>query len=275
MKKLRLFVENFFIYGIGGVISKIIPLIMVPIITRLMPDSSFIGINDMSVTLINFSTQICTLGLYDAMYRMFFENGDEEFKRNICSTTLTITFASSLIAAVLLIIFRYPISEWFFTDRKLSYLVFVAAISTVVSGTNSIVAAPTRMQNQRIRFIVMNTIGPILSYSISIPLIIRGYYIVALPIAAAISGLIKEVTFWVFNKKWFQIGFVDSALLKQLLRIGIPLLPNFLIYWVFNYSDKMMITNILDMSQTGLYSVGSKLGLASQLIYTLKRSSTS
>ena len=45
-------------------------------------------------------------------------------------------------------------------------------------------------------------------------------------------------------------------------------MPNFLIYWVFNSSDKLMITNILGTSATGIYSVGSKLGHASQLIYT-------
>ena len=56
--------------------------------------------------------------------------------------------------------------------------------------------------------------------------------------------------------------------LKPLLTIAIPLLPNFLIYWIFNSSDKLMITNLLNTSATGIYSVGAKLGHASQLIYT-------
>jgi len=36
MNKLRLFLENFIVYGLGGIINKIVPLIMVPIVTRLM-----------------------------------------------------------------------------------------------------------------------------------------------------------------------------------------------------------------------------------------------
>lgn len=73
MKKLKLFLENFLIYGFSGILSKIIPLIMVPIVTRLMPDSSYFGISDMQSTLISFGSALAILGMYDAMYRMFFE----------------------------------------------------------------------------------------------------------------------------------------------------------------------------------------------------------
>ena len=45
-------------------------------------------------------------------------------------------------------------------------------------------------------------------------------------------------------------------------------MPNFLVYWIFNSSDRLMITSLIGTAATGLYSVGSKLGHASQLIYT-------
>ena len=50
--------------------------------------------------------------------------------------------------------------------------------------------------------------------------------------------------------------------------IGLPLFPNFLIYWVFNSCDRLMISKILGMEYTGIYAVGSKFGQISQLIYT-------
>ena len=54
MSKLRLLAENFLIYGVGGVISKMVPLIMTPIIVRLMPDSACYGVNDLSNTMTGF-----------------------------------------------------------------------------------------------------------------------------------------------------------------------------------------------------------------------------
>lgn len=268
MNKFRLFVENILVYGIGGIIGKIVPLIMVPIVTRLMPDTSYYGISDLSNTVASFGSAIAGLGLYDAMFRMFFEKDEHSFKRNVCSTTLNLALISSASVFILMTFFKNDIAKVFLGDERYSYLIYITAFTTLVSATNNIIAAPTRMQNKRIIYLVANTVGPLLSYAIAIILIMNKYYIIALPIGALISGLVMEICFYYLNHRWFRIGMIDKELAKQLLKIGIPLLPNFLIYWVFNSSDKIMIVNLLSSSESGIYSVGSKLGHASQLIYT-------
>lgn len=268
MNKLKLFIENFLIYGLGGIISKIVPLIMVPIVTRLMPSSDYYGLSDLSNTVVQFASAIAVMGMYDAMYRMFFEKDDEEYKKSVCSTALVFALFTSLAVFVVLVILKEQIAQWFFSDRKYAYIVYLSAMATLVGATNSIISAPTRMQNKRKIFLVTNTVSPILSYAISIPMILGGYYTIALPLAAVVSGATMELAFWIMNKEWFNLRRFDINLLKPLLAIAIPLFPNFLIYWVFNSCDKVMITNMIGIGAAGIYSVGSKLGHASQLIYT-------
>lgn len=268
MNKIKLFLENFLVYGLGGIISKIIPLIMVPIITRLMVDSSYYGISDMSNTIVSFASAIALMGMYDAMYRMFFDNEDFENKRGICSTAFIFSITVSFIIFVFMILIRNQLATLFFGDSKYSYLIYITAIATLVGATNNIVSAPTRMQNKRKTYLVMNIVTPVISYLIAIPLLLKGYYVVALPLSGAISAILNEIVFICLNKKWFSFKSIKFEFLKPLLKIGIPLMPNFLIYWIFNSSDKLMITNILTTAETGIYSVGSKLGHASQLIYT-------
>ena len=268
MNKLKLFIENFLVYGLGGVISKIVPLIMVPIVTRLMPSSDYYGLSDLSNTVVQFASALAIMGMYDAMYRMFFEKDDEEYKKSVCSTALVFTLFTSLAVFVVLVILKEQIAQWFFSDRKYAYIVYLSAMATLVGATNSIISAPTRMQNKRKIFLVTNTISPILSYAISIPMLLAGYYTIALPLAAVVSGATMELAFWIMNKEWFSLRRFDINLLKPLLVIAIPLFPNFLIYWLFNSCDKVMITNMIGIGAAGIYSVGSKLGHASQLIYT-------
>lgn len=268
MQKLKLFVENFLVYGVGGIISKIIPLIMVPIVTRLMPNSAYYGISDLSNTVVSFCSALAVMGMYDAMYRLFFEKDDEQYKKSICSTALAFTTMTSVIIFILMIIFREQIARYFFSDEKYAYVVYLSAMATLVGATNNIISAPTRMQNKRKIFLITNTISPLLSYSISIPMLMAGHYVIALPLAAVIANATMEVAFAIMNRSWFDFKKFDVRILKQLLVIAIPLLPNFLIYWVFNSSDKIMITNLIGVAASGVYSVGSKLGHASQLIYT-------
>lgn len=267
MKKFKLFIENLLVYGLGGIISKIIPLIMVPIITRLMPNTEYYGLSDLSNTLISIGSALAVMGMYDAMYRMFFEKDENEFKKKVCSTAFLFTLMTSVVVFLLMCLLAKPIATLFFKDRSLGYLVYLSAIATLVGATNSIISAPTRMQNKRTVFLIANTVSPLLSYGISIPLLLGGHYIIALPLAGIISGVTMEATFYLLNRSWFSLRDFDIKLLKPMLLIAIPLLPNFLIYWVFNSSDKLMITNLLDVGEAGIYSVGSKLGHASQLIY--------
>lgn len=268
MSKLKLFFENFLVYGVGGVISKIIPLIMVPIVTRIMPGTEYFGISDLSNTVVSFGSAIAIMGMYDAMYRLFFEKNEEDYKRKVCSTALVFTVITSGIVFLIMLLLRDVIAQYFFENRKYAYVVYISAIATLVGATNSIISAPTRMQNKRKVFLVTNTLTPVLSYSISIPMLLAGHYIIALPLAGVISSITMEVTFGILNKKWFNPKLFDKELLKQLLVIAVPLLPNFLIYWVFNSCDKVMITNMIGLGAAGIYSVGSKLGHCSQLIYT-------
>lgn len=268
MGKVRLFIENFLVYGLGGIISNVVPVIMLPIVTRLMPNSTYFGVNDMSSTIVSFASALAILGMYDAMYRMFFEKEGIEYKKKVCSTTFMFNLFMSFIVFIFIIVFRNEISKMFFGDIYYANILYITAIATLVGATNSIIAAPTRMQNKRKIFLVTNTVSPILSYGISIPMLLSGHYLIALPLAATTASLIMEVTFWILNKEWFSLRRFDVKILNQLLRIGVPLLPNFLIYWIFNSSDKVMVTNILNIGEAGIYSVGAKLGMASQLIYT-------
>ncbi len=72
MSKLKLFAENFFAYGLGGVISKAIPLVMIPVVTWIMPNTDYFGISDLSNTVVGIGSAIAIMGMYDAMYRLFF-----------------------------------------------------------------------------------------------------------------------------------------------------------------------------------------------------------
>lgn len=268
--KLKLFVSNFLVYGMGGIIAKVVPLIMLPIITRLMPNTEYFGVSDMSAVVVSFCSALAIMGMYDAMYRMFFDRNEDDlaYKKEICSTAFVFTLCTSLIVFIVLLLLKDFIAEAFLGNKEYTYVVYITAIATLIGATNTIVSAPTRMQNKRGVFLITNFLSPILSYSVSIPLLLNGYYVLALPVAGVVSALILEVSFILLNRKWFSFRKFNFKYLKQMLLIAVPLLPNFIIYWVFDSSDRLMLTNILGIGVTGIYSVSAKLGHVSQLIYT-------
>ena len=128
MSKLKLFASNMIVYGAGGIIGKVIPLIMVPIVTRLMPNSSYYGISDMANTILSFCSSLAIMGMYDAMYRMFFERDEKDlaYKREVCSTALTFTLMTSAVVFVIMLLLKEYLAQWFFEDKQYSYIIMHA-----------------------------------------------------------------------------------------------------------------------------------------------------
>lgn len=266
--RLRLFVENMLVYGLGGVIGKLVPLVMLPVVTRLMPGTTYFGLSDLSNTLVSFGQAFAIMGMYDAMFRMFFEQDELNYKRRVCSTAFFFVTSCSLIVASVIFIFRDSISGVLFGSVEFSSLATVSALSVLVGGNNSIIQAPTRMQNKKITFIAMNLVTSILSYLITIPMILAGMYLMALPVGGLLASLTALIVFAVLNRNWFSFGAFDGKLLREMLAIGVPLMPTFLFYWIFNSADRIMIVNLIGADASGIYAVAAKLGHVSQLIYT-------
>lgn len=267
MNKLKLFLENFLIYGLGSVAAKAVPLLMLPVVTRLMPNTEFFGISDMSTTIASLCSAIAVMGMYDAMYRLFFDSEEEKYRKEICATTFAFTWSSSLIIFIVMLLAREWLATIFFGSAAYVNVVCITAVSTLMGATNTIISAPTRLQNKRRVYVTMNVVAPLLAYSISIPLLMRGWYLLALPLASAVSAIAVQITFYLLNRRWFPFHKAKKKYLRPLLKLALPLLPNYLFYWLLNSGDRVMITNLMGMAQTGIYSAGAKMGQLSQLIY--------
>lgn len=266
--RTKLFLENFFVYGLGSILSKIAPVIMLPIVTRLMPDTTYYGLSDLSNIAVSFGSAIAVMGMYDAMFRMFFEKNDLDYKKEICSSALNFVMIDGIIMCLVLFLLKSYFSVWIFNDAKYVNLLNFTSFSILITTLNRIVMAPTRMQNKRKIFVITNTISPIIGYSISIPMLLHKNYLYALPAAALISSSIMLLLFYILNRKWFDFKKVNIDLIKEMLKIGAPLMPGFIIYWVFTSCDRLMISKQIGNSFVGIYGVGARVASISQFIYT-------
>ncbi len=266
MNRLKLFVENFFVYGFANIVGKIVPLIMLPIVTRLIPDTSIYGINDILRVVVSFASTFALLGLYDAMFRLYFDKEDLLYRKAICSTAFAVVFRSGLLVAIVLIILSKVLSVVFFNSEEYYLWIILIGIQVFISAIGSIIKAPTRIQNKRKIFVVVNVLNPIISYSVSISLVIFVDPLFGLVFGSFTTSVVDLIIFWILNKKWFREK-MNKKLAIDLLKFGLPLVPNLLIFWVFNSFDRIMISNILGPSYNGIYAIGARIAQISQFIY--------
>jgi O-antigen/teichoic acid export membrane protein len=265
--RAKLFLENFFVYGLGSILAKLAPVIMLPIVTILMPDTTYYGLSDLSSITVSFGSAIAIMGMYDAMFRMFFEKDDLEYKKEVCSNALNFVMISGITMCLLLFVFKSYFSVWIFNDEKYVNLLNFTSFSILITTLSGIVIAPTRMQNKRKIFLIANTISPILGYSISIPMLFHKNYLYALPAAALISSSVMLIVFYALNREWFDFKKINIALIREMLKIGAPLMPTFIMYWIFTSCSRLMISKMLGNDFVGIYGVGTRVASISQFIY--------
>lgn len=267
MSRFKLFIENFLAYGFINILNKIIPLLMLPIVTRMLPNTSDFGRFDLFNMIINFGSSFAVLGIYDAIFREYFEKDDPQYKMKVTSTGMQIVLLSSFVVMLILIIFNKAFSQVFLGDANSTFIIVTAAIGVFLSANRNIISAPTRMQNRRTIYVVSGLSNSITYYGLAILLVYIGLGYHGLIYGNLIASLGILLFFWILNKKEFHFKLYDKEIAKTLLKIGLPLLPVFVIYWAFNSTDKIMITHMLDVAQVGIYSIGARVASISQFIY--------
>ncbi|MGL6115872.1 MAG: oligosaccharide flippase family protein [Cetobacterium sp.] len=267
--RLKLFLENFLFYGGLSMLTKALPFITLPIITRLLANASAYGIADMFNLINSFGTAIAVLGMYDAIFREFFEDRENNnYQIKVTSTGLIIVLGSSIVMILLTLLFNKYITILLFENLKYQGLVSLSAFAIGIAGISTIVAAPTRMRNNRRVYLYTGVFFPILGFLATYSLIKLNYTYEAIVYSNLGVSLTSLITFYILNKRDFEFKSFDKKIMKELFKIGLPLLPTFLIYWVYNSMDRVMINRMLGPTELGIYSVGAKVASVSQLVYT-------
>lgn len=267
MKRIKLFLENFLAYGFINIINKFIPFLLLPVITRLLNDPSDFGVYDMYNTIIGFASPLILLGMYDAMFREYFEKENIQYRYNVTATANRIVLVTSIVASILLALFSSSFSTLFFGTSQYSFVVILAAVEMFLSNNRTIIAGPTRIQNKRKIYVFSGLFSGLSYYLFAIFLINLGYSFFGMIYAHILSTFLVLLFFLRLNKTYFTKGRFDKKIAKELFSIGLPLVPTFMIYWVYNSMDKLIITNMLGTGELGIYSIGSKMSSVSSLIY--------
>lgn len=250
-------------------LTKALPFITLPILTRLLPDASAYGIADMFNLINSLGTAIAVLGMYDAVFREFFEDKENtEYQKKVTSTGLIIVLCSSVIMIILTLVFNKYITVLLFKNLEYQNLVTLSAFAIGIGGISSIIAAPTRMRNNRKIYLYTGVSFPIIGFIVTYSLIRLGYTYEAIVYSNLVMSITSLITFYILNRKDFVFNMFDKKIMKELFKIGLPLLPTFLIYWIYNSMDRVMINRMLGPTELGIYSVGAKVASISQLVYT-------
>lgn len=252
MNQYKSLIKNSFLFAIGSIGSKAISFFMLPLYTRMLTTSDY-GQLDILQTTISLLIPLVTFQVVEAVFRFSVDMRDKDSASKVLTNGIFLCLIGMLITLLLFPIFNN--FEPFATYTTMFYLImfltiFHGIIKQFVRGLEKIktfVAADLIYTGS---FVAFNIV-----FLVNLRMGLRGYFL-----SMVLAHLIAIIVLIIFANvfKYLNLKSFNKKLLKTMLIYSIPLIPNGLMWWVMNVSDRYILTYFLGFDATGIYSVSYK-----------------
>lgn len=244
--------KNTLIITMGKVSTQMISFFLLPLYTAILSTEEF-GIVDLLNTLVALMIPVVTFQIEHAIFRHLIDiRGKEDSIRKSISTTLFAIFMQCLIYLAIFIV----ISRWINNDYK-----FFLATNVIACIFSSIMLQIARGLGDNKTYAIGSFITAITTIIFNVIfLVVFKYGAYGMLIASLFANIICTIYIFIKHKlfKYISLSEFDKTLLKKLWKYSIPLIPNALSWWIFNASDRVIVSGILGLSVNGILAAAHK-----------------
>ncbi|CEP78303.1 lipopolysaccharide biosynthesis protein [Defluviitoga tunisiensis] len=268
MSKEREFIKSFFEFSIGQWIAALISFITTPITTWLIIPEEF-GKASMFTLAFNLLLNVALLGADQSFVRMFYEK-EEDKRRDLLWNALIPSLTLGFVVFILIGIFWKQLSFVLFGDYSHFLPIFLLGITIIIGTIERFATLVVRMKQRGIAFSTLRVVNGLSNAVFTILyalLVSRTFYAVIVGlffshVASLLLAIFLEKDMWVGKFK------INTGLVKEIIKYGLPFVPTFLITWLFQSFDKLALRNYSDFTEIGLYSAAFKVVAIMNLIQT-------
>lgn len=251
MNSYKKLLKNSSIFAIANLGTKLISIVLVPLYTYVLTTEQY-GSIDLIITTISLLIPIITISIFNSVLRFTMDPNCN--KKEILNSSIRVSIIGYTILLVL-----YPVLKKInFISENINLFYIILCIQSF----NSILSNFTRAIDKVKIFAFNGILNTSVMISLNIILIvkfnmgIKGYLI-----SIIIAEFISCIYLLYFGKliKFFDFNSYNKTLTKQMLKYSIPLIPNSMMWWIMNVSDRYMIGLILGIESNGLYAIANKI----------------
>ncbi|MEY4571717.1 MAG: hypothetical protein RLZ10_928 [Bacteroidota bacterium] len=255
-------IKNIGIYTFSNVLNASIPFVLLPILTNHLSTSDY-GILTNYNALINLLIPFIGVNLMSSLQIIYVKRKDDI--GSYITSGLFINLVLALILSYIIYLFRNDISIYTGIPIKFIYL---TAIYATYNNIVEVLLALWRMEDKAMNYGFFRISRTLLEFSIAVILIIVYDFhfegsIHAISISYGIGALVAII--FMLQKK-ILIFSIKSKHIKHLFSYGLPLIPHVLSSVAIMYTDKLMLSALINVEANGIFSVGFMVGQVIGLI---------
>ncbi|HKP19179.1 MAG TPA: oligosaccharide flippase family protein [Gaiellaceae bacterium] len=248
------------IYGLGGLVSRILAVLLLPLYTSYLGPTGF-GKIETVVALTTVLVIVLRLGISSAFFRFYFDTKDERQRTVVVRTSFWFTMTMATAGLVAGAVLATPIAH----ALKLGddpWLVRAAFVGLWAQMNYEQLTSLFRVEERSVSFVIASVANVLITVGMTVLLVVgldKG------PTGAVVGNFLGTLTVYLVLLAYrrYQLGLEFSRdLLRQMNRFGLPLVPSALALWAINFIDRIFIAQYKGQAEVGVYSVAVRISSA-------------
>ncbi len=252
MSKKKDLVKNTFIILLGKVCTQFLSFFLMPLYTNVLSSSEY-GTVDLIITYVALFVPVITLQIEMGLFRNLIDFREDEKARVRVVTSGLRRLCLQLIAFVVI----FTVLNLFV---KIPHGIYIL-LCIIFTMTSNVLLQIARGNGDNVGYSCASVIAGVSTVLLNVLfLIFLKFKIEGMLLSSALANLIATIYLFFRCKlyKLIDIKARDKKTERELLKYSLPLVPNGLIWWIINVSDRTIITVFLGMAVNGIYAVSNK-----------------
>lgn len=252
MNRTAALAKNTALIAISKVSTQLVMFFMLPLYTTVLSTSDY-GAVDLIITYGGLFAPLIMLNIQQSVFRHLIDaRSDKEMQHKVITNAIEITIGVSLMVALLYCIANIFVDIPFAASMAFYFAAFIVG---------DLVLQVARGLGQTKAFAITGIVQGLLTVALNI--------VFMLPLQMGANGMLLGMGLGLLLPATVLAAMIgvhhsikrsarDRVTKKQLLAFSIPLIPNTISWWVFNASDRTIISIVLGVAANGIYAVSNK-----------------
>lgn len=255
---------NALIYGLGGMLNRVISFLLLPLFTHYLSTEDY-GVAGMLQIISVFLVAVFSLGIGGSLSSCYYRESSPEGRRGAVMTAVVMMVLScAAMLAASLPFSRFIAAHWL-SDTDWTDLAAVSLVTTALSILVQPFVYSLQFEGRSSLFVALSAATTLITAFCSIAAVawlgmgLRGWIL---------SQLISQVLGLVlYAAPFFRLGIpgINRPLLKELLKLGLPMIPCFGCMYVIQQGNRYAVEHFHGLGSLGIYTCAASLATVSSL----------
>jgi O-antigen/teichoic acid export membrane protein len=256
-QELKRLARHSAVYGLGGLVSRILATLLLPLYTHYLPPGSY-GRVEIVTAATAVLAILLQLGISSAFFRFYFDAKEDAERLVVIRTSFWFTMAMSTLGLVLGVVFAAPIGHWLGLGHDPS-LVRAGAVGLWAQTNYQQLTALFRVEERSVQYAIASVANVLITVAAMVVFVAYFHWgAVGLVVGNFTGTLVVYAVLLAYRYEQLGAQF-DTGLLRKMQHFGMPLVPSALALWTINFVDREFVSWYKGNAEVGVYSAAVKI----------------